>query len=1655
MHKKTNILNDEEGAATVMDAAIALSLSVILTLVFFTAAQNVHDPYEKTSINAVAIDIFETITNLPGLAGDNESNNWENDTLNVSRIGLGTDDLLMYGMAKLDGNGEIEEVLSRYKPSWSDYYWDEWTCFLAGTKVIMADGSQKNIENIAIGDFVKSYDKNTGLVVPGEVSEVFYHSPEEMSDFYVIINGYLKVTSNHLLYSERDICDCGEYEGSWIKASELEVGDILFNLEGGYYISSIEWVYEKVITYNFEVEEYHNYFVAMDTNDDIGILVHNDDPWIPEGCFPYWGGEPCYPTDGYFTGVIVNYTNDLIPSFTWYDIDGDDYRSRVMINDSGAICGPIWRLNIYGSMYNFGNSSQIISFWDFNYSESEGFRPSYSRALFDKYKNRREPFMYDLETGPNSVAMQIGLRHKDAGGGYKRRAWSMSDTLYIQTVYGYYDQPPHAEFIAADVDDWGADLTVGFDASLSYDDNTSILNTLNSKIVKVEWDWDLEDEDPDNFHANEWYIESNMSGDGIYYHNYSDRIQHLAALRVTDGIGQTTIFTDRVYGLFKSQMVDFAWWDIDGHGPGKTFFFDANVSDSHENIKHYYWDFDGAGNSGGTYGCYQSPNPSPPPEIPKCEYANITFEYNADDPAPHSVYLFIQYDFGFSLNHIVKHVQEWPEPQFNWSDADGDGSGTIITFDPSKSLEFDIPNPPNVKVTAWDYDFDVPSPKYYPQNLTAAEIVTFMGNSDDWGLGNPGNVTHNYGDYNTYNAAMMITDQRGNAYVVNQTVQAFCDPEPIAMFVYNSTIGETQIYFDASQSVDYTGPLDSTAPYANDSAAIKKYEWDFDGDGIFEETYNYPNYKVMHDYGDFDWHEVTLKVWEHPTLRYPDGRNDTFTLTVTANETANALFTWYDKDGIGPDAIITFNSSESWWLCGVIGLYLWDWDGDFRIRYIGYNPADPSYGATNETQIDHDFSLDNDTKANPYAKYWTGLTLWGYGFRSGLYDNVDIGHDWVEAYQPEFSWSNGVDKTVHFDASDSWDYFDDYDVNWTISRIEWDWDLQGSNPANFHADEWYNATNLTEGKTPNHNWGNINPHVVALRLWDENDTLSQVVYETVTPTESPTFTGGFNWEDADGDGFGTTIDFSAYTNIGEWNEKKHGVNFTWDWTSDGDWDLTTPNRTVSYTYDSPDPHIVTLKINTSYHFVIIRDTVQASVYPENKPWLSDDEDDQWNGVLTSKNDQLPDDPDTYIVFNQVNDTNYSYMIYKEKSSENLILDLEKIQSLSDVPYEKFLESLGLDSYSFGIGIEISWYDDITNTNEIIRYGISPDCEAEGSTFTKKAVIMKKPVFNSLWSVIHAHRFEGTITLKVIEWTMPTDSQNKPPEKPTTISPVDNDNNIPLETQLQVDVIDPDGDDMTVNFYNAIDHSLFGTVLETPSETTASISVKNLENGALYNWYVTIDDGSYIITSEIWSFTTVQFIENEPPSTPAIPTGSEYLQPNDNAPYFTSAVDPNNGDTVYYKFDWGDGSTSEWTTAETVENSWDTGGTYTVKAMAKDDSEAESDWSDGLTVTVNSPPSQPTLKEPTNHLVGVDINTLTFDWDDCEDPEGNSITYMLYLSEQNPPVYWKDVGGSEYSIKSPLKPNTHYYWKVVARDTHGAESEPSVIWDFITKTVKKL
>ena len=136
------------------------------------------------------------------------------------------------------------------------------TCFVAGTLIATKNGSLP-IEQITAGMMVYTTDPDTGETALKPVVRTFRNTTTEW--VHITVNDEtLTCTPEHPFYSPVK---------GWTSAVDLRAGDILVMLNGEYVV--VEQVQHELLespetTYNFEVKDFHTYYVGEDQ-----ILVHN------------------------------------------------------------------------------------------------------------------------------------------------------------------------------------------------------------------------------------------------------------------------------------------------------------------------------------------------------------------------------------------------------------------------------------------------------------------------------------------------------------------------------------------------------------------------------------------------------------------------------------------------------------------------------------------------------------------------------------------------------------------------------------------------------------------------------------------------------------------------------------------------------------------------------------------------------------------------------------------------------------------------------------------------------------------------------------------------------------------------------------------------------------------------------------------------------------------------------------------------------------------------------------------------------------------------------------------------------------------------------------------------------------------------------------
>ena len=171
-------------------------------------------------------------------------------------------------------------------------------CFVAGTKVTMSDGSEKNIEDVELGEEVMSWDEINNEVKPSKV----IGTKQPIHDDIVVIRFSNDVVNENTFDHPYYIKGKGwcSYSPQLTKdrydmdVELLEVGDVCYQrkLDGELEeveVSFIREQMEEVQTYIIEVEKFKTFFAN-------GILTHNKDASTEYG-YTMSGRQNCFLSD--------------------------------------------------------------------------------------------------------------------------------------------------------------------------------------------------------------------------------------------------------------------------------------------------------------------------------------------------------------------------------------------------------------------------------------------------------------------------------------------------------------------------------------------------------------------------------------------------------------------------------------------------------------------------------------------------------------------------------------------------------------------------------------------------------------------------------------------------------------------------------------------------------------------------------------------------------------------------------------------------------------------------------------------------------------------------------------------------------------------------------------------------------------------------------------------------------------------------------------------------------------------------------------------------------------------------------------------------------------------------------------------------------------
>jgi hypothetical protein len=293
----------------------------------------------------------------------------------------------------------------------------------------------------------------------------------------------------------------------------------------------------------------------------------------------------------------------------------------------------------------------------------------------------------------------------------------------------------------------------------------------------------------------------------------------------------------------------------------------------------------------------------------------------------------------------------------------------------------------------------------------------------------------------------------------------------------------------------------------------------------------------------------------------------------------------------------------------------------------------------------------------------------------------------------------------------------------------------------------------------------------------------------------------------------------------------------------------------------------------------------------------------------------------------------------------------------------------------------------------------------------------------------------------------------PPNIPNTPSPVNHFGNSPITQQLGWLGGDPDpGDIVTYDVYFDIVNPPV-TKVATDNPTT-TYNPGTLGYGITYFWKIVARDfGGLTTNGPVWDFTTHMNVTPNVPSLP-IPNNHELLCPHNQNISWTGG-DPDPGDTVTYDVYYGTSNPPpKIATDHPFENYTLPANKFALtkyywKIVARDMyafTTAGPIWD---FTTRNEQPNLPNTPIPINGSTGNPIS-IDLSWSCSDNNASDTLQYDIYFGKTSTPPVVKVNNSSTTYLITGLDYDETYYWRILAKDNHGATTLGPV-WSFTAKS----
>ncbi|MEP0815135.1 MAG: PKD domain-containing protein, partial [bacterium] len=431
-----------------------------------------------------------------------------------------------------------------------------------------------------------------------------------------------------------------------------------------------------------------------------------------------------------------------------------------------------------------------------------------------------------------------------------------------------------------------------------------------------------------------------FEGDGTYdaigevvNHTYALEGTYNVKLRVTDNEGAWDVDTVAVAVGPAANMPPSAVlqaFPVSGDAPLAVTFDASGSSDPDGRIVSFHWDFGGDGGF-------------------EVMTRNPVFAHTYDAPGIYNAICLVTDEDGDSNSETIEIEVTAPgntSPSASLSANPQTGNLPLeVDFDASASTD------PDGTIVRYDWDFD-------GDGVFEAYDA---GAAPSWTYSSPG----------IFDAGVKATDDRGaqDTARIEIDVTVAGNDSPAADIQADPTAGTAPLAvdFDASASGDADG-------------TIVLYEWDFDGNGSYEEYGGNPvNSHTYESYGQFD---AKLRVTDDK------GAQDTATVQVSVNA-APAAGLSVDRPECQAGEAVRFDATASEDADGSIVNYEWDFDGDGVFSESGDEDDSEGQEIVDRVMPDAGYftvSVRVTDDAVPAAQDTAGVQVFVHGWRTTTVD---------------------------------------------------------------------------------------------------------------------------------------------------------------------------------------------------------------------------------------------------------------------------------------------------------------------------------------------------------------------------------------------------------------------------------------------------------------------------------------------------------------------------------------------------------------------------------------------------------------------------------------------------------------------------------------------